>query len=302
MIFLFNLIIVILRIGFFTLLERKILSYINVRKGPNKVGFMGILQPFRDAIKLFSKEIYFIIKRNYYLYIVSPIFIILLILILWISIPFKVNFFNINLGLLIVLCIISVRVFFLIFCGWSSNSLYSILGAIRSISQFISYEVRLILILLRLVYLIERFSFFKIIKFQNEFIIFFILFFLSIIFFVRLLAELNRTPFDLSEGESELVSGFNIDYIRGIFGLIFISEYGRIIFIMYFFIILYFGIYYFSILFYLNLIIFLFLLIWIRGTLPRIRYDKLIMLIWKKYLLISLNYLFLIFLFKLILN
>lgn len=135
------------------------------------------------------------------------------------------------------------------------------LGAIRSVAQFISYEVRLLLILLSLIYLIERLSFFLIINFQNDFIIFFILFFSSVIFFIRLLAELNRSPFDLAEGESELVSGFNTDYIRGIFGLIFISEYGRIIFRMYLFVILYFGINYFSIEFYLSLLFFLFLLI-----------------------------------------
>lgn len=294
----FNFFIILVCVGFFTLLERKFLSYINNRKGPNKVGFVGLLQPLRDGVKLFSNEIYLINKRNYYLYIYSPMIIMFVILIIWILVPIKVYLFSINYGVLIILCFLRLGVYSLIISGWSSNSSYSLIGAIRSVAQIISYEVTLILIIFNLIYLVERFIFYNFIEIQINYWIIFLIYFLALIFYVRILVELNRTPFDLVEGESELVSGFNVDYMRGLFGLIFISEYGIIIYHMYIYVLFYMGGDYFLIIYYIILLIILLLLVWVRGAFIRIRYDTLIILVWKKYLLISLNFIIFNIFFK----
>lgn len=181
--------------------------------------------------------------------------------------------------------------------GWASNSLYSIIGAIRSVAQVLSYEVRFIIILLVQIILRERYSLIDLIKWQNYLWFFWILFPLIIIFFIRILSELNRSPIDFIEGESELVSGFNVEFFRGSFALIFLSEYGIIIFISYLLMYLYIGRSRIYIQFLLmNLIITL--IIFIRGILPRIRYDELIYLCWKIILPIILNYLLYFFIFK----
>lgn len=293
-------IIVLIRVAFLTLLERKILSYIQLRKGPNKVGFIGLLQPFSDAIKLFRKENNLVLKSNYFIYLICPIFILICILIIWQNIPILSKILSINFSLLIILCIISLNGIFFIFRGWFSNSKYSIIGRIRALAQTISYEIVIILIILNLILLVESFNFYKFIFLQKYIWFFLINFFLILIFYVVLLAELNRTPFDISEGESELVSGFNIEYIRGRFAIIFISEYGIIIFNIFIFIFFFLGGKFIYIRFYLIYLILLFLIIWIRGTLPRIRYDNLIYLTWKSYLPLSLNYIIIILILKLI--
>lgn len=280
-------------------MERKVLGYIQIRKGPNKVFFIGLFQPFSDAIKLFRKESILLLKSNFLFFLISPLIRIILILILWNLIPLNSEFLSNNFGIILVLCIIRLGVYRIILAGWSSNSIYSLIGRIRSIAQTISYEVRIILIILTLLILIERFNLNKFYIFQKFFWFLLINFPIILIFFVRLLAELNRTPFDFAEGESELVSGFNTEYIRGRFALIFIAEYGIIILIIYLFIIFYFGGKFFSLLFYLFYLFILFFVIWIRGTYPRFRYDNLIYLIWLRYLPCVLNYLILIFGIKL---
>lgn len=287
-------------VAFFTLLERKILGYIQIRKGPNKTFFIGLFQPFRDAIKLFSKESILLLKSNFLFFLISPLIRIFLILILWNLIPIYSEILSNNFGIILILCIIRLRVYRIILAGWSSNSLYSLIGRIRRIAQTISYEVRIILIILILLILIESFNLYKFFIFQKFLWFIFINFPIIIIFFVRLLAELNRTPFDFSEGESELVSGFNTEYIRGRFALIFIAEYGIIIFIIYLFIIFYLGGIFFSFIFYIFYLLILFFVIWIRGTYPRFRYDNLIYLIWLRYLPCVLNYLIIIFGIKII--
>nr|AZL93191.1 NADH dehydrogenase subunit 1 [Diapriidae sp. ZJUH_2016010] len=295
---LLNLMMVMLCIGFFTLLERKILSYINLRKGPNKVGFLGIFQPFSDAMKLFLKEFNLINKSNYYIYMFSPIFLIFIMLMIWLLIPFKIYMISMNFNILNLLCFMGLSVYFLMFSGWSSNSMYSLLGSIRSISQIISYEVSLILIMLSLIYMTEEYNFFMLIYYQEFMWFMMMMYLLGLIFFVSIMAELNRTPFDLVEGESELVSGFNVDYMSSGFVLIFIYEYGMMIFMMFMYLMFFFATNYFYLFYYFKLLIFMNLIIWIRGTLPRIRYDKLMLLVWKSYLLISLNYLLLNLFFK----
>lgn len=200
------------------------------------------------------------------------------------------NFYSI----LIILCLISIGVYGVIIAGWSSNSIYSLIGRIRRIAQTISYEVRIILLILREIFLIERFNLYHFIDYQIYVWFIFLNLFNAIILFIRFLAELSRTPFDFSEGESELVSGFNTEYIRGRFALIFIAEYGIILFIIILFIYFFLGGNIFTIKFYFIYIYLLFLVIWIRGTFPRFRYDNLMYLTWKRFLPVRLNLLLII--------
>ena len=283
---------VIVGVAFLTLLERKVLGYIQIRKGPNKVGFIGLLQPFRDAVKLFTKEQTYPLLSNYIFYYFSPIFSLFLSLLIWICIPYLIKLYSFNLGILFFLCIISLGVYTVLVAGWSSNSNYALLGGLRAVAQTISYEVRLALILLSFIFLIGDYNFLKFYLFQKYIWFIFFSFPLRLVWFASCLAETNRTPFDFAEGESELVSGFNVEYRRGGFALIFLAEYSRILFISILFSVIFLGRDIFSILFFFKLTIISFLFIWVRGTLPRFRYDKLIYLAWKSFLPISLNYLF----------
>nr|QSX81627.1 NADH dehydrogenase subunit 1 [Philotrypesis tridentata] len=286
-----SIIMVLVSVAFLTLLERKILGYIQLRKGPNKVGFMGLLQPFSDAIKLFSKENFLVFKSNYYMYMLSPLISMMLMMMLWINMPYWSEVFNNNYSFLMIMCLLSMGVYPLMVSGWSSNSVYSMIGSMRSIAQTISYEVSMILLMLNFIFLIESYNLINFMNFQKYLYFFIILFPIMLILFISLLAELNRTPFDLAEGESELVSGFNTEYMSGLFAMIFISEYGMIMFMMFLFNIMLMGGNIYSIKFYLIYLIMLFLVIWIRGTYPRMRYDILMNLTWMSYLPISLGYL-----------
>lgn len=292
---LFLVICVIVGVAFLTLLERKVLGYIQIRKGPNKVGFIGLVQPFNDAIKLFTKEQTFPFLSNYFIYYFSPIFSLFLSLLCWLCIPLLRKLFSFNLGILFFLCCLRIGVYTVILAGWSSNSNYALLGGLRSVAQTISYEVRLVLILLSIIFLIKSFNFLNFFIFQKNIWFLVFIFPLILVWFSSSLAETNRTPFDFAEGESELVSGFNVEYRRGGFALIFLAEYARILFISILFVVIFCGrnIYYF--IFYLKLIFVSFLFIWVRGTLPRFRYDKLIYIAWKSFLPFSLNFLILIF-------
>lgn len=251
---------------------------------------MGILQPFSDVIKLLNKELFFLDKINLNYYIIIPIVSLVLSIILWLVYPFYVNLYSINLGVLFILRVIRVGVFPVILGGWASNSNYSILGAIRSVAQSISYEVRLFLIIFNLILLIERFNLLIFIKFQENIKFLIIIYPVYLIFIASILIELNRTPFDLVEGESELVSGFNTEYFRRLFALIFISEYLRIIFIRFLVTIIFLGFKIIRLKFIISIIFHMFFVIWIRGVLPRIRYDELIIICWKKFLSLSLLY------------
>lgn len=283
---------VIVGVAFLTLLERKILGYIQIRKGPNKVGFIGLLQPFRDAVKLFTKEQTNPLLSNYIFYYFSPIFSLFLSLLIWLCIPYLIKLYSFNLGVLFFLCITRLGVYTVIVAGWSSNSNYALLGGLRAVAQTISYEVRLALILLRFIFLIGRYNFIIFYFFQKYVWFIFFCFPLALVWFASCLAETNRTPFDFAEGESELVSGFNVEYRRGGFALIFLAEYSRILFISILFTVIFLGSNIYRIIFFLKLTLISFLFIWVRGTLPRFRYDKLIYLAWKSFLPMSLNYLF----------
>nr|YP_009995466.1 NADH dehydrogenase subunit 1 [Ochthebius salinarius]QNP09921.1 NADH dehydrogenase subunit 1 [Ochthebius salinarius] len=283
---------VLIGVAFLTLLERKVLGYIQIRKGPNKVGFMGIPQPFSDAIKLFTKESIVPLMSNFNMYYLSPIFNLFLSLLLWMCIPFFSFLFNFNLGFLFFLSVSSLSVYTIMIAGWSSNSNYSLLGGIRSVAQTISYEVSLSLLLLSFLFMVLSLNLVSLIMYQKFIWLFFLMFPLCMCWFVSSLAETNRTPFDFAEGESELVSGFNVEYSSGGFALIFLAEYSSILFMSLMCSLLFLGGEIYSFLFFLKLGFMSFLWIWVRGTLPRFRYDKLMYLAWKSFLPVSLNYLF----------
>nr|UBN08867.1 NADH dehydrogenase subunit 1 [Panesthia australis] len=284
------LICVMVGVGFLTLLERKVLGYIHIRKGPNKVGFVGILQPFSDAIKLFTKEQTFPLMSNYISYYFAPIFSLFLSLLIWMIIPYLSGLYFFELGLLFFLSCTSLGVYTVMVAGWSSNSNYSLLGGLRAVAQTISYEVSLALILLSFVFLVSSYNLINFYYFQNYLWLIFMMFPLALIWFISCLAETNRTPFDFAEGESELVSGFNIEYSSGGFALIFLAEYSSILFMSMLMCILFLGSD-LNTLFFFKLSFISFMFIWVRGTLPRFRYDKLMYLAWKSFLPFSLNYL-----------
>nr|YP_010527063.1 NADH dehydrogenase subunit 1 [Callambulyx tatarinovii]UXR12400.1 NADH dehydrogenase subunit 1 [Callambulyx tatarinovii] len=282
---------VLIGVAFLVLLERKVLGYIQIRKGPNKVGLMGILQPFSDAIKLFTKETTYPNFSNYYCYYFSPIVSFILSLFIWMLIPYYFNMISFNLGILFFLCCTSMGVYTVMIAGWSSNSNYALLGGLRSVAQTISYEVSMALILVSSIIMIMDFNLMMFYFYQKMIWMMFLMIPLSLMWISSMLAETNRTPFDFAEGESELVSGFNIEYSSGGFALIFLAEYSSILFMSLLFVIIYMGGYDLSLIFYLKLSMISFLFIWVRGTLPRYRYDKLMYLAWKSYLPISLNFL-----------
>nr|QOV03311.1 NADH dehydrogenase subunit 1 [Phaonia errans] len=282
---------VLVSVAFLTLLERKVLGYIQVRKGPNKVGLMGIPQPFCDAIKLFTKEQTYPLLSNYISYYFSPIFSLFLSLLVWMCMPMFIKLFSFNLGLLFFLCCLSLGVYTVMIAGWSSNSNYALLGSLRAVAQTISYEVSLALVLLSFIFMIGSYNMMMFYKYQVYIWFLFIMFPVSLVWFSISLAETNRTPFDFAEGESELVSGFNVEYSSGGFALIFLAEYVSILFMSMLFCILFLGSDLFSFFFFFKLTFVAFMFIWVRGTLPRFRYDKLMYLAWKNFLPFSLNFL-----------
>nr|QDP18091.1 NADH dehydrogenase subunit 1 [Monistria discrepans] len=299
--FLLLVVFILISVAFLTLFERKVLGYIHIRKGPNKVGYTGILQPFSDAIKLLNKEQSLLLKSNFYLYYISPIFSLMIALFLWSVFPYLTYMCSFLYSFLFFLCCSSLGVYSMMIAGWSSNSNYSLLGSLRSVAQTISYEVSLALILLSLIILIGSLNLIDFFIYQSFcwFVVFTLP--LGISCFSSCLAETNRTPFDFAEGESELVSGFNIEYGSGGFTLIFLSEYTSIIFMSMIMTLFFFGGDFNSILFYVKLSLLCFCFIWVRGTLPRFRYDKLMYLAWKSYLPLSLNFLIFFCSFKIML-
>nr|YP_009242846.1 NADH dehydrogenase subunit 1 [Lerema accius]AMQ67242.1 NADH dehydrogenase subunit 1 [Lerema accius] len=282
---------VMIGVAFLTLMERKVLGYIQIRKGPNKVGYMGLLQPFSDAIKLFTKEQTYLLNANYLTYYFCPIMSFILSLMIWSLMPYYFNLISFNLGILFFFCCLSLGVYTVMIAGWSSNSNYSLLGGMRAVAQTISYEVSLSLILMSSIVLIMDFNLIKFGEYQFMVWLIFLMFPLSLCWMSSSLAETNRTPFDFAEGESELVSGFNTEYSSGGFALIFLAEYASILFMSLMFSLLYLGGFDLNLMFYFKMVFVSFLFIWVRGTLPRYRYDKLMYLCWKIYLPVSLNYL-----------
>merc|ERR1712168_1729707 len=286
---------VLISISFFTLLERKILGYIQLRKGPNKVGFMGVLQPFADALKLFRKERVRLSFMNSVFYLISPIFSLFLVLFMWVLYPSSFSsFLFFSFGVFYFLCVSRLRVYSTLLAGWASNSKYALLGSLRAVAQTISYEVRIVLILIRPLFLVGRFNLVYFGDFQDRrFIVFYLIFPVFLIWLVSILAETNRAPFDFAEGESELVSGFNVEYGGGGFALLFLAEYGRILAMRIFSSVFFF----FGFIGYFLLrvgwgVIVRFVFLWVRGRFPRMRYDRLMRLTWKRFLPVRIRYLF----------
>nr|QNV12116.1 NADH dehydrogenase subunit 1 [Amaurobius fenestralis] len=279
---------ILISVAFYTILERKFLSYMQIRKGPNKVGMSGILQPFSDAIKLFNKNLTISDTMNYLLIYIMPAMslIISLLIIPLISFNYYSMFDNKN-NILLFFILSSLSVYFILMIGWSANSKYCSLGSIRSVAQMISYEVSFFLIILFIILMSQSYLFTQISESQNMMMFMWGNFILFMIWLISCLAETNRSPFDFAEGESELVSGFNVEYMGGWFALIFLAEYLSMIILSMISTIMFF----FSLnnpISFMILIFITFILIWIRGTFPRFRYDMLMNLNWKIFLSISL--------------
>nr|YP_009654679.1 NADH dehydrogenase subunit 1 [Hoplistodera incisa]QCI09208.1 NADH dehydrogenase subunit 1 [Hoplistodera incisa] len=290
LIYLLMIICVLICVSFVTLLERKVLGYIQLRKGPNKLGLMGLLQPFSDGIKLFFKEQTFPYKSNYLIYYISPVFLLFLSFILWCLFPFLFNIYNFDYGILFFMVCTGMGVYGIMLSGWSSNSNYALLGSLRSVAQVISYEVSMIMIMLCVIVFVLSYNLLNFMYYQQYIWFMFMCIPLFFCWMSSCLAETNRSPFDFAEGESELVSGFNVEYSSGGFAFIFLSEYMNIIFMSLMTVIIFLGCDLWSLFFYVKIMLVVFWFIWVRGVLPRFRYDKLMYLTWKLFLPLSLNF------------
>nr|YP_009527933.1 NADH dehydrogenase subunit 1 [Laqueus japonicus]AYI69532.1 NADH dehydrogenase subunit 1 [Laqueus japonicus] len=271
---------VLLAMAFFTLMERKILGYIQIRKGPNKVGYAGVLQPFLDAAKLLSKEMASPMYSSWGFF-VAPGLALALALLMWVN-YYSGGSVHLGHGALFFLCVSSLSVYPVFMAGWASNSKYALLGAVRSVAQTISYEVTMVLIILMPLCLFMVYDFLKMPSIPWGFLLFPPI---MVMWVVTSLAETNRAPFDFAEGESELVSGFNIEYGGAGFALIFMGEYVSIIFLSFLTSILFLG----SYLLWVKVGAITFCFVWVRGALPRLRYDLLMGLTWKCYLPVTLS-------------
>lgn len=280
---------VLLSVAYLTLIERKIIGYSQLRKGPNIVGLYGLLQPLADGLKLFSKELLIPNHVDLASYIFSPILALFISVGIWVIIPFETNYniFNSNLGILFIFAFSSISIYAILISGWSSNSKYSFLGSMRAAAQMISYEVSLGLILFTIILSSGSLDLIKIINSQNHTIWYMIPFLPgALMFLVSCLAETNRAPFDLTEGESELVSGYNVEYASMSFAYFFLAEYSHIIFMSFLYAILFMGGGSLNLLIKASCIVFFF--VWSRVSFPRFRYDQLMHLSWKTFLPLSI--------------
>jgi len=295
----------LLAIAYFTYAERKVLAYSQLRKGPNVVGPFGLLQPIADGLKLLMKETVVPSGANRMVFVAAPIVTFTLALVAWAVIPFDVGVVvsNINVGILYLFAISSLSVYGIIMAGWASNSRYAFLGALRSAAQMVSYEVAIGFVLVTVLLCAGSLNLTEIVLAQRHIWFAIPLFPMFVIFFVSGLAETNRAPFDLVEGESELVAGYFVEYSAMTFALFYLGEYGNMILVSAMTTILFlggwlapFGVPPFTwvpapLWFLLKTVFVMFGFLWVRATFPRFRYDQLMRLGWKVFLPFSLFWL-----------
>ena len=295
----------LISVAYFTIAERKIMGSIHRRRGPNVIGFLGLLQPLADGLKLFAKETIFPSNSNIIIFLLAPMLTFILSLMGWSVIPFSFNIVvaDLNVGVLYLFAISSLSVYGIVMAGWSSNSKYPFLGALRSAAQMISYEVSIGFIIVNVCICVGSFNLSQIVLSQQNVWFFVPLFPMFVLFAVSMLAETNRHPFDLPEAEAELVSGYNVEYSAMTFALFFLGEYANMLLMSAFISILFLGgwlpLFNFfplnilpgSFWFSLKMILGVIFFILTRATLPRYRYDQLMDIGWKCFLPLSLGYL-----------
>lgn len=295
----------LISVAYFTIAERKFMGSIQRRRGPNVIGFLGLLQPLADGLKLFVKETIVPSNSNVFIFFLAPVLTFILSLIGWSVIPlsYKIVVSDLNLGILYLLAVSSLSVYGIVMAGWSSNSKYPFLGALRSAAQMISYEVSIGFIIVNICVCAGSFNLSSIVENQQGVWYIVPLFPMFVLFYISMLAETNRHPFDLPEAEAELVSGYNVEYSAMTFALFFLGEYANMLLMSAFSSILFLGgwlplfnLPFFNFLpgsFWLSLKIVLGVTFFIltRAALPRYRYDQLMGIGWKSFLPISISYL-----------
>ncbi|MCR9175782.1 MAG: NADH-quinone oxidoreductase subunit NuoH [Alphaproteobacteria bacterium] len=289
-------------VAYLTYAERKVIGAIQLRKGPNVVGPFGLLQPFADGIKLLAKETILPAGANKLIFILAPMLTFILSLIAWAVIPFDDGMVlaDINVGVLYLFAISSLGVYGVIMAGWASNSKYAFLGALRSAAQMVSYEVSLGFVIISVLLCVGSLNLSDIVMAQKTVWFAIPLFPMFVVFFISVLAETNRAPFDLPEGESELVAGYFVEYSSMSFALFFLGEYANMILMSAITAVLFLGGWLppidiaplnwipGPIWFFLKIAFVLFFFLWVRATMPRYRYDQLMRLGWKVFLPLSL--------------